>query len=99
MIVTEIFRETKQRTQIKSRKNGKRIIIIGSIVAVLLTSLFYSVGIPQRDHLYSQIPLIATIPLVLLTSFNAIGMITIMIFFLWALGESTHSQVKNSLEQ
>lgn len=99
MIVTEIIHETSERTRIKARRNGKRIIITGSIFAVLLTTLFYSFGIPQQDHLYGSMPVLASIPLVLLSSFNAVGMSSIMIFFLWAFGESTHYVVKNSLEQ
>lgn len=99
MILTEIIHETKERARIKARRNSTGIIIIGSMFGVVFTTIFYSFGIPQQDHIYGSVPVLASIPLVLLMSFNAVGISSIMFFFFWALGESTHYVVKNSLEQ
>lgn len=99
MIVLEIIREAEKRTHVKAIKNGKRIIVIGCIVSALLTIAFYFLGIIEKDPLYHQIPLVVGIPTILLHSFNAVGVTSILILFLKSLGESTNSTVKNSLEQ
>lgn len=89
MISLEIFREAERRTHVRARRNAKRIIITACIVSACLTSLFYYAGIPQQDSLVEHVPVLAGIPVVLISSFNAVAITSLMIFYLRSLGEVT----------
>jgi len=89
----EIIREVSQQTRLKAQRNARLIFAIGGSTSALLTLVFYSLGIVQEDSLYNHMPLIISIPLVLMSVFNAIMFTSLAILFLKSFGEYSAPKV------
>jgi len=94
----QIFRETNQLARSKMKNHSKLLLTIISIFAVFLTSLFFVAGTVQHDPSYRDLPVVASAPILVVGSWNAIAIISISVIFVIAFGEVFASKVKYNFE-